>query len=432
MGPTAGLRVGPLKIHFKHSDPTKKVFAMAQLSPLSACAADQRTNRSGDRYGDVPGRNALPGSDSQMAHASDAQVVAVAIADSRAPVTVNVYRDRAIGNHLSRLNAYGESRGPQPLSKHPAWMQVLKQGLGHTPYCLEAVRDGDTQGFLTLAYVKSLLFGRFLVSLPYLNYGGIMTSDDAVARQLIDAACDLADTLRVRYLELRHETTIEHPRLQLCNASKVNMQRPLPATAEELWNDLPSKVRNQIRKGRKNELTVVWGGLELLGEFHQVFSHNMRDLGTPVYGRSLFRAVVNQFPDRAEFCVIRHGARPVAAALLLHGRDVTEVPSASSLRERNDTCANMLMYWHLLERAIERKQTVFDFGRCSVDGNTFRFKKQWGAEPQPAQWQSYSRYGNVGELNPHNPRFERAVRLWQRLPLSVSRLLGPAIVRGIP
>ena len=64
-------------------------------------------------------------------------------------------------------------------------------------------------------------------------------------------------------------------------------------------------MRNQVRKGQKNGLMVAWGGEDLLPEFYDVFSRNMRDLGTPVYGRALFRAALRQFPDRAEFCVVR-------------------------------------------------------------------------------------------------------------------------------
>ena len=158
----------------------------------------------------------------------------------------------------------------------------------------------------------------------------------------------------------------------------------------------------------------------------------MRDLGTPVYGQGLFRAILQQFPDRAEFCVVRSGSQPVAAALLLHGWGVTEVPSASSLRAFNSTNANMLMYWHLLRRAIERKQTIFDFGRSSEESNTYRFKRQWGALPERAEWQYYVRSGSAGDMRPDNPRYQRLIRIWQRLPVALTRLLGPAIVRGIP
>jgi serine/alanine adding enzyme len=129
---------------------------------------------------------------------------------------------------------------------------------------------------------------------------------------------------------------------------------------------------------------------------------------------------------------VRSGEQAIAAAMLLHGHGVTEVPTASSLREFNHTCANMLMYHQLLTRAIERKQRVFDFGRSTLDGATFKFKKQWGAEPHPATWQYYLRTGPLGEMRPDNPKYQRAIQLWQKLPIRLTQLIGPEIVRGIP
>jgi FemAB-related protein (PEP-CTERM system-associated) len=319
-----------------------------------------------------------------------------------------------------------------PLSRHPAWLGVLKEGLHHHPFSVEAVAAGKTLGFLALAHVRSFLFGRFLVSLPYLNYGGVVAEDEGVAQLLIDRAVQLADELGVRYLELRHEREVAHPALAHTRTDKVHMRLALPPTAGELWDRLSPKVRNQVRKGQKGGLAVAWGGPELLPEFYAVFSENMRDLGTPVYGRRLFRHVLRQFPDRAEFCVVRADRRPVAAALLLHGWGVTEVPSASSLRRYNATCANMLLYWHLLERAVQRHQATFDFGRSSKDSGTFRFKRQWNAEPFPAQWQYYARDGGVPSLRTDNPRYQRFIRVWQRLPVTLTRWIGPAVVRGIP
>jgi FemAB-related protein (PEP-CTERM system-associated) len=346
-------------------------------------------------------------------------------------IQVRTHDRRRLAEHWGRWEAFVARRGPLPLSYHPAWLAVLERGLGQIPYCLEAVQGEQTCGLLPLAYVRSLLFGRFLVGLPYLNYGGAM-ADDATARRLIDRAIELAEELDVRYLELRHERAVDHPALAPGLGSKVHMRLPLPATAEELWEALPSKVRNQVRKGRKGGLRVAWGGEERLGSFYDVFSRNMRDLGTPVFGRGLFRGAIRQFPGRAEFCVVSAGDRPVAAALLLHGWGVTEVPSASSLRSYNATCANILMYWNLLERAIGRGQEVFDFGRSSPESGTYQFKKQWGATPVPAEWQYHVRTGSAAELRPDHPRYQRLIRTWQRLPVGLTRWIGPWIVRGIP
>jgi len=357
---------------------------------------------------------------------------ATEITDRTPASEIRVHEGRLLFDQIDRLGDYAARRGSLPLSRHPRWLAVLRDGLCHTPYCLEAVTDGETRGFLALAHVRGALFGRFLVSLPYLNYGGPVADDEQTARRLIDRAVVLARRLDVRHLELRDERTIVHEAITETRTDKVHMRLELPATAGRLWDRLASKVRNQVRKGQKSDLAVAWGGESLLPEFYDVFSRNMRDLGTPVYGCGLFRSVLRHFPNQAELCVVRAGRDAVAAALLLHGPEVTEVPSASALRSHNHTCANMLMYWRLLERAVERGQAVFDFGRSSAESNTYRFKKQWGAEPFAAVWQYHVRRGSPGEMRPDNPRHQRRIHIWQRLPVWLTRLIGPPIIRGIP
>jgi FemAB-related protein (PEP-CTERM system-associated) len=347
-------------------------------------------------------------------------------------LNVRIHTRKDLDAGIPSWESFVLRQSPIPLSYHPRWLGVLSRGLCQTPYCLEAYAGDTTLGMLPVMFVRSMLFGRFLTGLPYLNYGGVMAEDPVVERHLIDRAVALADELDVRFLELRHERASEHSRLVTRAGRKVHMRLNLPATPGQLWDQLSAKVRNQVRKGTKSELSATWGGSERLDEFYDVFSRNMRDLGTPVYGRRLFREITRQFPDRTEFCIVRAGTAPIAAALLLHGWGITEVPSASSLRQYNHTSANMLLYWKLLERAIERGQSVFDFGRSSPESNTYRFKKQWGATPFPAEWQHYVRQGSASDMRPDNPRYERLIRIWQRLPVPITRWIGPMIVRGIP
>jgi FemAB-related protein (PEP-CTERM system-associated) len=348
------------------------------------------------------------------------------------PSPIAVLSGSELAARLPALTDYATRGERVPLGRHPGWLRVLERGLQHTAYALEASENGRTTGYLPLAYVRSLLFGRFLVSLPYLNTGGVLADDDATRRKLVDGAVQLADSLKVRYLELRHESPLEHPSLTGKLTSKVHMRLALPSFAGPLWEGLPAKVRNQVRKGEKAGLKIEWGSRELLDDFYTVFCRNMRDLGTPVYGLRFFHGILTQFGDAAELCVVRAGDEPAAAALLLHGKGVSEVPSASCRREYNAVCANMLLYWNLLDRAVQRGQTAFDFGRSTVDAGTYKFKKQWGAEPEPATWQYYLRTGSSAEMRPDNPRYQRFIRIWQRLPLGLTRLIGPPIVRGIP
>ena len=330
------------------------------------------------------------------------------------------------------LERFVAAAGPSGFHCDPRWAFALAEGLGQKAYFLVAEKADRCVGVLPLVLLKSALFGRFLVSLPYADNAGVVAENEEVASALIDRAVRLADKLQVRYLELRHESEQEHPAISHKMTSKVQMRLDLTSGSDTVWKQLKSEVRTQIRKAGRQGLRVDWGRAELLRDFYDVFSVNMRDLGTPAYGLHFFESMLAYLSKETEFCVLRLQDRPIAAALTIHGWGVTEAPSASSLRAFRSTAVNSFMYWHLIQRAIDRGQDVFDFGRSTVGCNTFRFKKKWGAQPVPTVWQYYVRRGKPASMRPDAGRFHLAIRIWRRLPISVTRRLGPLIVRGIP
>lgn len=333
----------------------------------------------------------------------------------------------------SGWNDYLTSKGHQGFYQRAQWLRVLEHGLQHQPICLQATEGTQLVGVLPLALVVSPIFGRFLVSLPYVNSSGVVADSPEAEFALVDRAVQLADQLNVRYLELRQEHALNHPQLVQAVTDKVHMRLKLPNSADALWDGIKSKVRNQIRKAQKNEaFSVQWGQRDVLEEFYEIFCRNMRDLGTPPFHRELFGAILDQFPQQAEICVVRLNGQPVASGLLVHGPGSTEVPSASALREFNNTNCNMLLYWNLLSRAVERGQITFDFGRSSRDSGTYAFKAQWGATESPAVWQHYVREGDARDMRPNNGKFDLIIRTWQKLPVWLTKLIGPSIVRGIP
>ena len=177
----------------------------------------------------------------------------------------------------------------------------------------------------------------------------------------------------------------------------------------------------------------MYGSVDLLPEFYSVFATNMRDLGTPVYSPRLFESILREFGDQsAELAVVRLNRQAIAGALLIHSSGISEVPSASSLRAFNSTGANLWMYSKLLDRAILKGSSVFDFGRSSLGSSTLKFKEQWGAKPFPAVWQYYVRSGDPSDMRPDSPGKQRLIQAWQKLPLWLTKILGPSIVRGIP
>jgi FemAB-related protein (PEP-CTERM system-associated) len=314
----------------------------------------------------------------------------------------------------------------------PVWLDVIHRAFGHDTRYLVAESAGAICGVLPLVFFRSRLFGRFTVSVPFVNYGGVLASHDEAARALLERAIDETRRHGGSHLELRHCGQQRFPELTP-RRHKVAMELSLASTPEHQWQVLDRKLRNQVRKAEKSGLTTESGGLELLSVFYDVFARNMRDLGTPVYGISFFREVLAAFPDCARVLCVRHEGRPVAASIVHWRGDRIEVPWASALREFNALCPNVLLYWTMLRLAIDRRCTTFDFGRSTPHEGTYQFKKQWGAVPRQLVWEYWTAPGHAPpDLSPANPKFELAVRAWQRLPVSIATALGPHIVRSIP
>jgi FemAB-related protein (PEP-CTERM system-associated) len=314
----------------------------------------------------------------------------------------------------------------------PDIVRALSRGLGQPAYIIEARAGDEIIGMLPLILMRSILFGRFLVSLPYASWAGAVAEHEGIGHRLVDRAIELTSELDARFLELRHLRPIPYPGLTDGVADKVLMRLALAGEPGDNWKLLKSEVRTQVRKAAKNDLVVGWGGRKLLDDFYVVLANNMRDLGTPVYPKALFRSILDLNPDRAELGLVHMHGTPIAACLAIHGPGLTEIPSAAALRAYRGTAANSLLYWHAIERAIERGQTVFDFGRSTPGSPTFIFKKKWGAEPLRLVWQYHVRKGDTGAMRPENKKFQLAIELWRRLPVPVTRVLGPMIARGIP
>jgi len=328
-------------------------------------------------------------------------------------------------------DAFVESHPGGTVDHLYAWRTIFENVLGHQTAYLIARQDGRVAGVLPLVLVRSRLFGRSAIAVPFLNYGGMLADDETVGEALLASATERARAFGATHVELRHVNRQFH-RLPF-RQHKLGMRRDLPPTTDALWSAVDRKIRNQVRKAQKEGLEPAIGGAELVDEFYSVFAENMRDLGTPVYPSALFAETLRLFPDRAKVAVIRHKGRAVAAGVVITFRDVVLNPWASSLREFRHLCPNMLLYWTLLEQAVRDGAHVFDFGRSSPGGGTHQFKLQWGAVEVPLHWEyvllSRAEPPNQG---PSNPRFERAIRAWQRLPLQVANVLGPRIARHLP
>lgn len=316
---------------------------------------------------------------------------------------------------------------------HPyEWRRVFERVFGHKCiYLMARSASGSVTGILPLVQLKSRMFGNFLVSVPCFNYCGTLSTSERVRSELIATAWSVAKKLGASHVELRHRARVS---VDLSyRADKVAMQLVLPESSDELWKGFSSKLRAQIRRPTKEGATSEEGGIELVDDFYSVFSRNMRDLGTPVFPKTLFAEMISSFPKTTRIFIVRLNGKPCAAGITYGFRDRLEIPSASSLREYNRSSVNMLLYWTVLQYAISEGYKLFDFGRSSIGAGTYKFKKQWGAEPEQLHWHyCLPPEAQMPELNPNNPKFKLATKVWQRLPLVVANTLGPHIVRNLP
>ena len=310
------------------------------------------------------------------------------------------------------------------------WKGVIERVFGHECIYL-GCRSGDNElrGVLPLVRVRSRLFGHYLVSMPFLNYGGPLGDADAVG-VLARHATELADQGGVDLLEFRcrEECPIDLP----ASHRKVTVLLDLPeGDTDSLWKALPAKVRSQVRRPRKAGVSIRFG-LDQLEPFYEVFARHMRDLGTPVQPRRLFEAIAEAFPQDVWFGCAYLGGKHVAGGCGFRWAHEFEMTWASALRKHSRIAPNMLLYWSFMERCVAEGITTFNFGRCTPGGGTHRFKRQWGGRDEELWWYQHGPRRGGGTPSPESPAYSWGPRVWRRLPVAVANVVGPSVVRYIP
>lgn len=320
------------------------------------------------------------------------------------------------------------------------WREILSRVFGHKPHYLIATADesGAVTGILPLFRFKSFLFGDALISMPYLNGGGILAGDAESFAALHEAAKLAVVEHGVDYLELRHRAPIDdYGEGAVSRSHKVAVALALDGDAESILKGFKSSLRRKIRlpakRGYRAEMRRGNDGAgQLLDAFYQVFCEHMRDLGTPVYPRKLFETAIAAFGADAHVGVVFKGDKPVSCGITIGHRDRMEFPWVASLRAHHSDFPNSWLYWLAMERAVDLGYKVFDMGRSSLDSGPLKFKQQWGGDEIPLHWYYLLGKGSVPDVNPDSAKFAAMVAVWRKLPVPVTRIIGPPITRSLP
>ncbi|MCP4267532.1 MAG: peptidoglycan bridge formation glycyltransferase FemA/FemB family protein [Candidatus Brocadiaceae bacterium] len=327
-----------------------------------------------------------------------------------------------------------------------AWKQSVETAYGHKGYYLIAICDNENNsipkvvGVLPLIHMKKP-FGRgALISLPFCDIAGLLYDNDDIEQLLFAEAFSLGREIGVNNFEIRSSKSVigfksdtSHVEMQ---SHKVRMFLDLPDCSEKLLKSFKSKLRSQIKKPEKEGLRFEWGDTNKLKDFYKVTSMNMKDLGSPVHSRLWFISIMKFYADKARMGLVYLGQQLIGCGVILIMDNTVTIPWASTLRKFNHLSPNMMLYWNFLAFASDSGFSRFDFGRSSPGEGTYKFKAQWGAQPEPLHWHNISMkktkaMEKCSVPKTHNIKREIASTLWSKLPLCIANTVGSRIRKYI-
>lgn len=319
---------------------------------------------------------------------------------------------------------------PQATFFHRAgWKSVIETVFRHPCRFLYAERDGAICGVLPLVHVKSWMFGNSLISTGFTVGGGPAVASPEAMAALDRRAIEIADELDVDYIEYR-SGTVRHPEWTHKTGRYAGFRKSIGPDAEQNMLAIPRKQRAMVRKGIKAGLKSVID--EDVDRVHHIYAASVRNLGTPVFAKSYFVKLMNVFAGNVDIVTVTTEGRAVASVMNFYFRDEVLPYYGGGLPEARQLAANDFMYWEVMRRSVERGCRVFDFGRSKFGTGAFSFKKNWGFEPTPLDYEyKLRKLDHVPEISPMNPRYRLFIAGWKRLPLPIAKLIGPTIVRNL-
>lgn len=311
------------------------------------------------------------------------------------------------------------------------WTQAIVSAVGHQPFYLAAFDGAEVCGVLPLIYVRSHLFGNFMVSQAFSDYGGVIANSTKAVDSLFNYAVELGFRCKCDFIEFRGLEMLPYE-LHL-RKDKMTMHLPLSANPDNLWQNFRPEIRNRVRKAKKEGLTVIDGGIELLQEFYRVWTVRMHQLGTPCYPIELMSSILKTFPRNSRIFIVRLEDNTLGAGFCVSFNRWVDMQWVATLVKYNKMAPNVLLYWSVIEHYCKNGMMWFDFGRFTVGSSTEEFKRRWGPKEVQLYYQYWVPPGRqLSHPNPASPKYRRMVGLWKRMPLCFTRLVGPMISRNLP
>jgi FemAB-related protein (PEP-CTERM system-associated) len=310
-----------------------------------------------------------------------------------------------------------------------AWKKVIEKSFGHRSRYLIAEENGKICGIFPMFEMKSILFGHYYISIPFAEVGGALADTLEIEIKLINQASEIADSGSTQYLEIRNRK--ELPDLKT-KSLYYNFRKQISTDHDENLLAIPRKSRAMIRNAIKKRL-VSETGHHLLPEFYQILSLNYHRLGTPIFSKKYFQNFLSIFGDKSGILIVRNKEGELSAAVLYFIFKGQMVPYyAGSDFTYRYLGPNDFMYWELMKLAVKKNCTVFDYGRSKEGTGSLNFKKNWGFKPEPLAYQYHLvKADDIPDLSPANPKYQKKIEIWRKMPLALTKFIGPLIAKHL-
>lgn len=312
------------------------------------------------------------------------------------------------------------------------WKRIIERCFRFKTFYCMAEQDNRIQGVLPLILCEHFILGRELVSMPFLNFGGICAENKGAEAALLDKAKWLTSKTRAKYLELRHTRQIDE---QLpVKTNKVSMTINLTPGYQKIWENFSGKLRTEIRKAQSQGLEIRIGREQHLDAFYHIVSRNYKLLGTPVIQKRFFQLILEMLGSYIKIFIVYFDDLPVGAAMNGYYKNTVEGLWTGSLTDVYPKLKiNYFLYWEMIKNACLHGYSQFHLGRSTKDSGAHQFKEKWLAEPKQLYWEYYLNGSKkMPQLNVDNPKYQLPIKIWRKLPLPITRMIGPVLASGLP
>jgi len=328
-------------------------------------------------------------------------------------------------------NAYVHNSNTSTFYHQIGWRNVVEKTYKHKPIYLVAKEEDEIKGVLPLFLMKSMFFGKKLVSVPFAPYGGACADNETVEKALIEEGKRITKDWVSDYLELRTISESNTPGL-ISKSLYVTSILELEQDSAVVWNEkLKRNKRKTIAKSEKRNLSMEW--TNETNEFYKMYAHNMRDLGSPVHSNKFFKNILHELLNNSKVLTVKRDGNVLYAAFYLFYKDTVINNWSSTLEEYRKYYPTDFGIWNAIKYSCENGYKYYDFGRSQENSANLEFKMRWSAETKQLHYHYYlNNAKDVPNITATNPKRQMFAKVWSKLPLGLTTTAGPLLRKGIP